>query len=211
MNKIIFLVIFLTSAIFSTYAVDIYRTETPLIDKPMPKILPLIIKAKQIVGTKGHWDSQYDPDFYHFIQKALIDVEMTNGSNRYFRKLHLIYFIYAKDQATREVYLAGIGEHRFSLKKLESHHYRTDGMFFEGVRTAYEYLSNYRAGDKYYGYIIGIWSGEELVGFHANPRGLSKRKEKINIVRKNFLLKKNAPAMPSTTIPEGPKGINKFQ
>jgi len=158
--------------------------------KNVPKeslILPVIVKAKGIVGKQGQWDSYYDPDVFDFVQKASVEIQLKNGTRTELKDLRLIYFVFAIASLSREQYVAGAGHHDFDLDNLASMTYRTDSLFFRGERTAFEYLPNYRAGDKYYGYVVTVWQGDELAGFYANPRSLQKLKVSVKSLKEEYL------------------------
>jgi hypothetical protein len=154
---------------------------------PQSLILPVIVKAKGIVGKKGQWDSYYDPDVFDFVQKASVEIQLKNGTRSELRDLRLIYFVFAIADFSRDQYVAGAGHHDFHLDKLASLTYRTDKLFFYGERTAFEYLPNYRAGDKYYGYVVTVWQGDNLAGFYANPRSLQKLKLSAKSLKDQYL------------------------
>lgn len=152
----------------------------------VPLILPVIVKAKAIVGKQGQWDSYYDPDVFDFVQKASVEIDLKNGTRLELKNLRLIYFVFAVADISREQYVAGAGHYDFELHSLESAAYRTDRLFFHGERTAFEYLPNYRAGDKYYGYVVTVWQDNDLVGFYASPRSLQKLKDSAKSLKEDY-------------------------
>ncbi|MBI1870741.1 MAG: hypothetical protein HYS07_06070 [Chlamydiae bacterium] len=155
-------------------------------------VLPLFIKVKQRVGQKGQWDSYRDPDIYNFTQQASLDIEFTNESSNAFKNLKLVYFIYVTSAEVKDPHIAGSGSHEFSLGSLETLHYKTNEQSFKGQKTAFEYSPNHRKGDRYYGYVIGVWEGEKLIGFDANPGTLKKTQNHLSKIQEG--ISENHPA-----------------
>ncbi|MDP3979884.1 MAG: hypothetical protein Q8Q33_00570 [Chlamydiota bacterium] len=169
----------------NSVAFEIYNSDAPPSDNA--QALPVLIKAAQLtdIPISGAKESEH----YPFVEKALIDIELTNGANFAYPNLELVFFLYARSVVKEQVYLAGLGTHHCKIDRHQSYRYRTDDLFFGKDKKNFHCLPEYQTGDQYYGYIMAVFNGKQLVGLYTHPRFLKKYKNELYDIKTSCLNK----------------------